>query len=149
MEAAYGLPVKLHCDGAGALTELWMCVDKGLNVVDCKEFEKRQGAGVRIVGEPACESVLIPPLANVKAAPKAVVEGSDARPLAAAMSRLAAWAGSCDAACVAGAAAAVVAAAAGAWLALRCWRARRAAQRAVPLQSPLLLPKEIQGAIAC
>jgi len=153
--AAYGVRPRLNCDGRGALSELWLCVDRSLAVADCDAVAAAAGGGV-LKDEPTCHGdVLIPPS---EAPPPAAAEAS----AAAAGRRGGAGAGrpcplhlalrACPGCAVAGAALASAAGVAAA-VALRRRRAAAAAkaasEAAVEARVPLLSAVQVHGAIAC
>ncbi|GIL83093.1 hypothetical protein Vretimale_11413 [Volvox reticuliferus] len=53
----YGARPMVHCDENGQLAEIWMCLDRGLQLVHCDIF-------VHISDGTTCETVTIPPLSE-------------------------------------------------------------------------------------
>lgn len=79
MMSVYNVSAHLQCDGQGELTELWLCVDRNLEVVDCSEFEQSHtlassaahgsdGGSLRSKqdkgGRPSCDHVFLPPFGD-------------------------------------------------------------------------------------
>jgi len=153
--AAYGVRPRLNCDGRGALSELWLCVDRSLAVADCDAVAASAGGGGGVLKDEAtCHGdVLIPPY---EAAPPAGAAATPAgRRGGAAAGRpcpLHAVLRACPGCAVAGAALAGAAGAAGV-VALRRRRAAAAAaaasEAALEARVPLLSAVQVHGAIAC